>query len=280
MSYGPNPWQQTHWDARAAGNFIGGGAGCGLLVATVVAGAGAPLRTLTFALAIALMGGGLLCVWAEIGRPWRALNVLFNPRTSWMSREAALAPLLLGAAALVLAGIDAAAWLAVPAALGFLYCQARILQAARGIPAWREPSTVPLIMVSGNAEGAGLYAVLAVLAGRPSAGACFVLALLLALRSALGLLWQQRVTRASRGAAQRALAKGRIAARIAGPLPLALAFAALLHPLAPGWVGPLQGLSGVLALAGGAWFKWLLVTRAAFNQGFALPHLPVRGVRR
>ena len=31
---------------------------------------------------------------------------------------------------------------------------------------------------------------------------------------------------------------------------------------------------------GGLWFKFTLVTRAAFNQGFALPHLPVRGVRR
>ena len=34
------------------------------------------------------------------------------------------------------------------------------------------------------------------------------------------------------------------------------------------------------ALAAGLWFKFTLVTRAAFNQGFALPHLPVRGVPR
>ena len=280
MTYGPNPWQQTHWDARAAGNFIGGGAGCGLLVATVAAGAAGDLRMLSLALAIALIGGGLACVWAEIGRPWRALNVLFNVRKSWMSREAALAPLLLGSAVLLLAGIGAAAWLAVPAALGFLYCQARILQAARGIPAWREPLTVPLIMVSGNAEGAGLFAALAVLSGRPSAGSCFVLVVLLALRSVLGAVWRRRVARTLRGAALRSLVEGRHASRIAGPLPLVLAFAALVHPLAPGWVGPLQLLAGVLALAGGAWFKFVLVTRAAFNQGFVLPHLPVRGVRR
>ena len=31
MSYGPNPWQQTQWDWRAAGNFICGGAGGGLI---------------------------------------------------------------------------------------------------------------------------------------------------------------------------------------------------------------------------------------------------------
>jgi phenylacetyl-CoA:acceptor oxidoreductase subunit 2 len=181
---------------------------------------------------------------------------------------------------LALAGSDAAAWLALAAALGFLYCQARILHAARGIPAWREASTVPLIVASGLAEGTALYAALAALLGRPSTAVCFVLVVLLALRSALGVVWRRRVARALRGAALHALEKNRIASRIAGPLPLALAFAALLHPLAPGWVGTLQLLAGVLALVGGAWFKLALVTRAAFNQGFALQHLPVRGARR
>jgi hypothetical protein len=52
-----------------------------------------------------------------------------------------------------------------------------------------------------------------------------------------------------------------------GALPPALALA-------------LQALAGLLAAAGGALFKFMLVTRAGFNQGFALPHLPVRGVRR
>ena len=36
MSFGPNPWQQVSWDWRAAGNFIGGGAGTGLLVASAL----------------------------------------------------------------------------------------------------------------------------------------------------------------------------------------------------------------------------------------------------
>jgi hypothetical protein len=35
-----------------------------------------------------------------------------------------------------------------------------------------------------------------------------------------------------------------------------------------------------LVLASGAWFKFSLVTRAAFNQGFTLVQLPVRGARR
>ena len=51
MSFGPKPWQQAHWDARAAGNFIGGGAGSGLIVAAAVAGAEGSLRALDFVFA-------------------------------------------------------------------------------------------------------------------------------------------------------------------------------------------------------------------------------------
>ena len=71
-----------------------------------------------------------------------------------------------------------------------------------------------------------------------------------------------------------------VASRIAGPLALVAGLLATLSPLSSGWMGALQLLAGVLALAGGAWFKFVLITRVAFNQGFALPHLPVRGVRR
>lgn len=161
MSFGPDPWQQASWDWRAAGNFIGGGAGCGLLLFSAVSGVQGSLRQATTVLALVLVSLGLLCVWAEIGRPWRAMNVMFNPRSSWMSREAAFAPLLLGSSALWLAGQAWAAPLAALLALAFLYCQARILQAAKGIPAWREPLTVPLLVATGLAEGAGLFWLLA-----------------------------------------------------------------------------------------------------------------------
>jgi phenylacetyl-CoA:acceptor oxidoreductase subunit 2 len=196
-----------------------------------------------------------------------------------MSREAALAPLVLGSAALAAAGVAGADWVAALGALGFLYCQARILNAARGIPAWREPLTVPLIIVSGIAEGTALYAVLALL-DRPSAALCLALAALLALRSALSLAWRARVARQLGAPATAALRSCRVASRIAGPLALMIALLATLNPLSAGWVGAWQLLAGVLGLAGGAWFKLLLVTRVAFNQGFALPHLPVRGARR
>jgi phenylacetyl-CoA:acceptor oxidoreductase subunit 2 len=53
---------------------------------------------------------------------------------------------------------------------------------------------------------------------------------------------------------------------------LALAFAGY-------WVPEAAPLAGAAAIATGWWLKFALVTRASFNQGFALPHLPVRGTR-
>jgi phenylacetyl-CoA:acceptor oxidoreductase 26-kDa subunit len=279
MSFGPNPWQQTSWDWRAAGNFIGGGAGCGLLLFTAVSGVQGSLRQAAIVLALALVSLGLLCVWAEIGRPWRAINVLFNPRSSWMSREAALAPLLLGSGALWLAG---PAWAAVPAALlalGFLYCQARILQAAKGIPAWREPLTVPLLVATGLAEGAGLFWLLAPWwgLGTPMLWAAF--GVLLVIRFTLGVWWYSRLSRQLRPRPLSAVNQARHAFNAGSLLPLAIVLGLLMLPLVPGWALALQVLAGVLAALGGAAFKFMLITRAGFNQGFALTHLPVRGVR-
>lgn len=279
MSFGPNPWQQQSWDARAAGNFIGGGAGCGLLIFTTLAGAPGSLRQGLLVLALLLVSAGLLCVWAEIGRPWRAINVLFHPQASWMSREALVAPLLLGC------GAAALVWPALqpPAALlaaAFLYCQARILHAARGIPAWREPMTVPLLVATGLAEGAGLYWLAAPAWGAGGTAAWIGFGVLLALRFAVGARWYRRLVPVLRPAALSAVNRAGHGYNAGSLLPLALVLLVLAAPLPPVLAGLLQVLAGALAVAGGALFKFLLVTRAGFNQGFALPHLPVRGVRR
>jgi phenylacetyl-CoA:acceptor oxidoreductase subunit 2 len=45
-------------------------------------------------------------------------------------------------------------------------------------------------------------------------------------------------------------------------------------------VAPALVLAGLLVAGAGGWLKFMLITRAGFNQGFALAHLPVRGVRR
>jgi phenylacetyl-CoA:acceptor oxidoreductase subunit 2 len=55
--------------------------------------------------------------------------------------------------------------------------------------------------------------------------------------------------------------------------------AALALAFAGHWVPAAAPLAGAAALATGWWLKFALVTRASINQGFALPHLPVRGTR-
>jgi len=280
MSFGPNPWQQTSWDARAAGNFVGGGAGSGLLVFSAVAAPEGSLRGVLIVLALALVALGLLSVFAELGRPWRSMNVIFNPRTSWMSREAALAPLLLGSGALALFGVAVATPLAAVLALGFVYCQARIVHAAKGIPAWREPLTVPLLVATGLTEGAGLYWLLAPSWGQGTQVLWAAFGVLLAWRFAIGVLWFRRLAPSLQPRPLQAVNRAGHALNAGSLLPLAIVLGVLATPLTPGWSAALQALAGAVAVLGGAAFKFLLITQAGFNQGFALPHLPVRGVRR
>src|SRR5207237_791870 len=129
------------------------------------------------------------CVWLEIGRPLRAVNVFVHLKRSWMSREsvAAVALFLLGAG--LIAGLRWRAWPTAVAALVFLYCQARILGAARGIPAWRAPLTVPLLVATALAEGVGLFAVVASWT-QPPATFAWALAALAIVRSLLWFAWR------------------------------------------------------------------------------------------
>lgn len=269
MSFGPNPWQQTNWDWRAAANFMAGGAGAGLVVVATLVGAPA-----AFTLAgLALVGIGLACVWMEIGRPLRALHVFFNPRTSWMTREGMVAALLMPVA---LAGAfvwPALAVLAAPLALAFVWCQGRILHAAKGIPAWREPRIVAFIVATGLAEGGGLLMAAApgFVAERPAVFAA--LAALFVLRLVLWSGYRGRLAPRARTALTTA-DRAQLAAGTLAPLALMGLVAALIVP--PALLAP----AGLLAAAAGAWAKHAIVRRAGFNQGFALARLPVRGVRR
>ncbi|MFZ2649271.1 MAG: DmsC/YnfH family molybdoenzyme membrane anchor subunit [Burkholderiaceae bacterium] len=289
MSFGPNPWQQTSWDWRAAGNFIGGGAGGGLIVFAALSGARGLELTALLLGGLALVGMGLLCVWLEIGRPLRALHVFFNPHTSWMTREAFVAALLMATvlATLLAAVLGAAAgpggllWLAALLALAFIYCQARIVQAAKGIPTWREPWVVPLLVVTGLAEGAGLWLLVmpAQAARQP-----LLLALVAALVLGRVLTWQVYRRRLVPCAAPRALAaldaSGRWLQNAGSWLPLPWLVVAASGYGEGDLPAALLAVCGLLIAATGGWFKFSLITRAAFNQGFALAHLPVRGVRR
>ncbi len=275
------PSHQSNWDARAAGNFIGGGAGCGLLMfaalATLDAGTPADYRWQAL-IALALIATGLLCVLAELGRPFRARNVFLHPRPSGMTREAMVAPVLFGAGAVAIwAGGGASSAVAALLAMIYLYCQARMLAAAKGIPAWREPKVIPLFLVTGLVEGAGLSIfIAAVLSGSAPRWLGVILLCALLLRR---LSWKRyREALHRQGAPKKTL---EVLDRFNGPyatygqsLPELLMVASLFLGAEAVWLSP---LAGALAVGGGWALKFTIVARAAYNQGYALPIPPIRG---
>jgi phenylacetyl-CoA:acceptor oxidoreductase subunit 2 len=273
ITYGTKPWHQASWDIRAAGNFIFGGAGSGLVA--FAAGAetsGAALAAAVFA-GLALVALGLLCVSLELGRPLRAVNVFRNPRTSWMSREAIAAALLMAAGATTVFFSPSFGVIAGVLALAFLYCQANIVGAARGIPAWRESLVVPLLVVTGMVEGAGIY----VAVSTPTLLVMVAFAVLVVGRAVAWFAYRRRLAGAVAPDALAALDRTGSWMRYAGTLaPLAIVVL-----IAVGAAPPLLSIvAGVLAALTGSHLKYTLITRAGFNQGLALAHLPVRGARR
>jgi len=271
-----SPRLQVNWDWRAAANFTFGGAGTGLFAVTVIAGLFAPLLWLAALLAMTLVGAGLFCVWLEIGRPMRFLNVFLNPSTSWMSREALAAlPFFAFGGAFLLWPVPALGLLGGASGLVFVYCQGRILRAAKGIPAWRQPGIVPLIMTTGLTEGVALFIIVAVLAGYDLLMLQTVGLGMLVLVGLRAALWQ--IYRGALGAAGAPVAALR--ELDAGVLILsAKVQAVVLASVVAGlFIPAILALAGVLTLATGWGFKFRLITRAAFNQGFAINRMPARG---
>ena len=269
--------RQRHWDLRAAGNFVGGGTGAGLVVvAALAAMTGAPFR-LALALGIVSVVAGLSLVWLEIGKPWRALNVFFHPQTSWMTREGIMASLLVPCGLFAVGwGSMAAAVAAGGGAAGFLYCQARMLRAARAIPAWRQAEIVPFLLATGLAEGSGAYVVV----GSHEAGWLAVALAAGLLREAAWLAYRAGLARTP--AAETALAVlGGPPARwvrggqVAGLVLLALALAPVGVAASVTQVMAVSG--GTLALLSGWGMKVVLITRAGFTRAVTIPATPTRG---
>ena len=267
---------QTFWDMRAAMNFILGGLGSGFLLvacAVMLGGLVTPMAAKALLVAgAAIISLGLFFVFLKIGRKSRFLNAIRRPQTSWMSREiyvvAVMFPLI-GLALLIGVSMLLAALIGVAAA-AFLYCQARILHAAKGIPAWRAKPMPPLLVATGLAEGAGLY--LAVAEALPGINPAGWVAGIGAAASAVALgawMWLVAGARAHRipPAARMCLIE---ASRLYVP---AMAAGIVLLALVP----PMGGI--VVVLAGAAMKAWL-ITRAAYQQGFVLPAMPKRGSGR
>ena len=268
------PSLQQHWDIRAAGNFMGGGAGAGLfLFATLAAMSdGGSLMPLGL-VALGLVGAGLFLVWLEIGRIWRFISVLRQPQRSWMTREAMVAmPFFLAGLAALAFESAILALLAAILGLVFLYCQARILEQAKGIPAWRIGAIVPLIVWTGLAEGGGLFILLGSAALWSGLAVLALIGLrFLAWRAYLGALGRDGAPAGTFTAFDKI---ARLFELGGHALPAALIALSLMTP--PG-AALLMALGGLFAFAGGWLFKIVLVTKAAYNQGFAVDHMPARG---
>ena len=272
------PVVQDYWDWRAAGNFLFGGTGSGLMIvlafAALLGGVSFPLPAL---IALAFVGAGLFLVWLEIGKPWRFLNVFRNPFTSWMSREA-YAAAFLTLTGLAAAWTGSAALIALAAALGavFLFCQARILHASRGIPAWRDSSVLPVIFATGIAEGTALAAL--ILLAEPSRPAWLLPLLLIALFVRALTFFQYR-KRMSDGRAPVAVVRrlARISTTVwtlAFAVPAALVVIAMAVPaLAP----IATAIAAICAVFGGWHVKFNIVRKLAHVQGLAIERMPVRG---
>jgi phenylacetyl-CoA:acceptor oxidoreductase subunit 2 len=272
------PKQQRNWDWRAAANFICGGAGGGLLLVAAFAGLDAFATRAALLMGLALIGCGLTCVWFEIGRPWRAMNVYRHFATSWMTREAVVALVVFATGALAIITASVVLTLVAGACgAAFLYSQARILAANKGIPAWRHPASVPLMVSTGLAEGAGFAAGVAALAGAgPDTKLLVLLLVLLAVRV---WCWRRYLAGLTRSGAPLAALKvldafGPRFQTIGHGLPAVVLVAALVG--LPGRSLTVL-LAGLLVAASGWVMKYTLVRRAAYTQGLAVDHLPVRG---
>ncbi|MCC7060175.1 MAG: dimethyl sulfoxide reductase anchor subunit [Burkholderiaceae bacterium] len=276
---------QKFWDWRAAMNWIFGGVGSGLAILTGLAlGTGvldAAHAPVLYLLSAVLMALGLFFVFLKIGRQLRFWRAATRWQSSWMTRElyaavvffpAVLASLLVpGPWPFALASLSAAA---------FLLCQAKILHRARGIPAWRVPLMPWMLLATGLLEGCGILMLALTVAGAEVHGSIYLLTLVLVGINAW--LW-----RAYLGSA-RAQGIGPLARRVLQALGPGLhGFGHLLPVLAlvvawllPQAAGALLALAGLGAIAGGAWWKFGVIVRAGYMQGFNLPRLPQRGSGR
>jgi len=277
---GVEPERQQHWDWKAAGNFICGGIGSGLFMFSAIAGLRYGEVTLLGWPALGFVALGLFLVLLKIGRPLRFVYVLYQPQRSWMTREAWIASVFFPLAALALVfGMPALLMGAAVFAGLFLYSQAMILKEAKGIAAWRIVWILPLMIATGVAEGSGLFlAAIAQLSTLlPLARAVAIIIIVLAaLRS---WVWRSYLAAlAAEGAPTRTLMVLHHCKRwffaVGLVLPVALVIIGLMVTPA---AAPLFAVAGLLVTAAGVVLKFILVTRAGFNQGFALTHTPVRG---
>ena len=258
--------RQRLWGWQAVVNFTLGGVGAGLYgTAVVVAGfERGPSVVLASWLAPLLVLAGFAAVAGEAGRPLRGPRVLWNVRTSWMSRE-----LWIGLAFVLLIAADFAFPLrlhraqALAAAVLLALAQGMILRRSRGIAAWDAPIMPWLFLLSAAVSGSGAYMILEVLVGRAVAPAVIEASLVL-LVAALGLGRAYVFTPAGHAfrdatASLRDGRAGRLGVGVGTVIPLGALAVALASPAA---AAPAAALAGLAMVAGQAYIKTELIVRA------------------
>jgi phenylacetyl-CoA:acceptor oxidoreductase subunit 1 len=287
--------RQAFWDWRAAMNWIFGGIGSGLAIAAWVALVAGwippswPLSTSFVAFVGQLLAGmliavGLFFVWLKIGRRFRAWRAVMRPHSSWMSRELYAAVAFYGLIAATFAfNQEALVHLIALAALVFLVCQAKILHRARGIPAWRAPLIPWMVVASGLLEGFGALcfanAIFERAFFRPSAAHGIAGLALVIVNLALWHVYRRTARIAGIGPlARAALDRASPALHLVGHgVPGTMFILSMLLPWAS---ATYLALGGLAAIAGGAFWKFTVILRAGYQQGFALAKLPQRGSGR
>lgn len=275
---------QTLWDWRAAMNWIFGGVASGFAaiayLASLAGAVHADMVPSLHVVAAGLMAVGLFCVFLKIGRKLRFWRAASRPQTSWMTRELYVAAVLYPAILANLLWPSAVlSLLAGALALAFLWCQAKILHRARGIPAWRVPLMPWMLLATGLLEGAGLLALLlAWFRGLGQPGILVPVAglALVAVNAALWIAYRR--TAKEEGVvplARRVIGDNSLTLHLVGHVVPAVMFAAALAN--PGLISVYLGIAGVTAIAGGAFWKFTIIVRAGYQQGYAVPAVPQRG---
>ncbi len=278
---------QTFWDWRAAMNWIFGGIGTGLALAGSAAmamgaigtGIGQPL----FFISATLVALGLFFVFLKIGRQLRFWRAATRWQSSWMTRELYAAVLFFPSvlASLLAPGPIPFACTAIAAAL-FIVCQAKILHMARGIPAWRVSLIPGMLLATALLEGTGMLAVLMLFGAswRTPFWTPLAVSTILVLVVLNASLWRSYVGSARANGipplSRRVLEGFTPTLHVLGhAAPALLAILAWFLPPAAASV-PLA-LAGVAAVAGGAAWKFTVIVRASYMQGFDLRKVPQRG---
>jgi phenylacetyl-CoA:acceptor oxidoreductase 27-kDa subunit len=275
--------RQTFWDFRAAMNFTMGGFGTGLAIIAylshLLTGLSDATLTYLYAVSAVVVAVGLFFVFLEIGRKLRFALVMLRPQSSWMTREVYFAGVFYSAVlADLIWRLEVIHLIVALGAGGFLYCQAQILFAGKGIPAWRVALIPKMLIATALFEGTALVALATALFPEDVPFSVWVAVAGLALAALNALLWwRYRATAKTEGiglAARRTLAK--ITPWLHG-IGHAAAFVLFLGAvLVDEWTMWLA-LAGIAALAGGAAWKFTIVVFASYQQGYSVPRLPQRG---